>query len=284
MTGRTDTLCLLRTHRFGEEERQQVACLRTAFGDRIAIAADESAGTVECGIPKVPVTTRTLARLGLRAGRKWGWRCGDYMLAAAREAMPEVRHFWLVEPDVEITHPDIAAFFRRMDGCDADLIAGKFGPRPDRWKWRQRLQPHVDVPVHGIFFPFLRISAAAIDAAVRLRRSLGERRGITWPDWPNDESVVATAVASGGLAVQRLEHFNPADRKLAYCSVKRAMMFRRSFVHDLGLESIFHPVYPDRLFLERVRSGLGHGHFTPETVRLKFAGQMTAHELDEVLA
>jgi hypothetical protein len=52
--------------------------------------------------PKIMLTADACSVLGLYCPSDFGWRCGDYGVYLARQRLPDVEHFWLVEDDIRI--------------------------------------------------------------------------------------------------------------------------------------------------------------------------------------
>jgi hypothetical protein len=201
------TCLLLRTHRFGPMEQAFLERLRRESGFLIAVVADETTVPLNCdGFPKISVTRRAVRQLGLHCPRDFTWRCGDYGLYLARRAMPQIEHFWQIEPDVRFAYPDYGDLFRMFDPYpDVDLIG--FDLRlagPDHWWQPTMLQRTRDV--YRCLFGLTRFSARALDVCATERRRDSYN---IWARlvWPNDETFTSTTLIAAGMKVKDANAF-----------------------------------------------------------------------------
>ena len=74
----------------------------------------------------------------------------------------------MLEPDVLFDFPDVAEVLALFNGARHDLIAPKFGHRPQSWGWH-KAKAEDGQPVFGISVQFIRPSARAVAALHRAR-------------------------------------------------------------------------------------------------------------------
>ena len=234
-------MILLRTHVFGDRERRLCERLATVPAQRVAVAADETRGTLDVGpFEKVSITRAACRRLGLHCPPDFTWRNGDYALYLARRQFPAERFFWLVEPDVEHSFASDAALFERFDAHgEIDLLAPYLSAPVVEWWWGQTARPH-PTGVRRALFCFVRVSARAIDLCLRQRRR-GRWRLRDRLFWPNDEAFVATEVAHAGLRLADLNDLGAPAYEVA------SFGYDEPLLGDTGAfratpDRIFHPV------------------------------------------
>lgn len=179
--------------------------------DRVVVVVDELHGAARREWPAeyelVPIDDPLLESLELRTDiADAGWRCGDYAYYALASAL-DFEHAWLIEPDVGFEGVDVRGLFARFSGSAADLVAADVRPAPD-WLWAFQLTVRgVDSPWR-CFFPMTRMSRHAIESALRLRRRIQWIDGGSYGH-PNDEGIVASAIAADGLVWEDLRGAEP---------------------------------------------------------------------------
>ena len=204
-------LIVVRTHLADAPSLAAFDRYAAASGRDVTFCCDERKGPVETGgRRKVTLDAAAMEALGLLPHPNAGWRCGDYFYYATRAAMPDYDAYWLVEPDVLVNAPDLAAFLDGFADPATDFTAARLGPRDARWVWHRTVAD--DYPaVHGCIFPITRISGRAIDHLHRARRAAAARMAARGLDtWPNDEVFVATELMHAGFACA---DFNAAGRQ-----------------------------------------------------------------------
>jgi hypothetical protein len=198
----TETAILVRTHYADAQVRGMIEALAASSAHPVYALVDESRGPVDFGqTPKIAFDAGLPGVLGLYgAVDKLYWRCGDYGLYAARQALPEVERLWLIEPDVRLHQARPGAFFDRFAEDPADLLISHLRPAEATWDWGKTMAD--GGPVWRCLFPLLRISARALDALLEARRDAGPRFVAAGRDpqfWPNDEVFVATTLMRAGF-------------------------------------------------------------------------------------
>lgn len=200
-------MIILRTHVFGERERTLVTRLEGVRSHSVAIAIDESRGSIDVSpFQKISVTRESCTQLGLYCPRDFTWRNGDYVFYLARKQYPAERYFWMLEPDVEHSFRSDSALFEHFDKqTDADLLIPYFCASTTGWWWHQTARTRF-TGVKRALFCIVRLSAPAIDLCLRERKkgrfSVRERLF-----WPNDEVFIATEIVHAGLSAADLNDF-----------------------------------------------------------------------------
>ncbi len=236
------TCLLLRTCRFGHVEQAFLQRLHRESGFVTAVVADETACHLECGdFPKVSVTRRAARQLGLHCPRDFTWRCGDYGLYLARQAMPQIEHFWQIEPDVRFAYPNYGDFFHMFDPYpDVDLIGFdlRLSELDHFWHPTMRQKTH---NVYRCLFGLARFSARALDiCAAERRRDFYN----IWARlvWPNDETFTSTTLIAAGMNVKDANAFGrklyTREESFSYWTP-----FRGETFDDIAQDGlVYHPV------------------------------------------
>ena len=202
-------MIIIRTHLFGERERALMRRLEGVRSHSIAIAVDESKGSIDVSpFQKISITKESCSQLGLYCPPDFTWRNGDYVFYLARKQYPAERYFWMLEPDVEHSFLSDSALFEHFDKqTDVDLLISYFSASTTGWWWHQTARAR-STGVKRALFCIVRLSSKAIDLCLRERQngrfSLRERLF-----WPNDEVFVATETVYAGLAAADLNDFDP---------------------------------------------------------------------------
>ena len=225
---------LIRTHYVDDALRAFAERLRAGSAFDVFIVADETRGPLDCGdVPKISLTTSTLASLGLYVGAPdLLWRCGDYGLYAARRSLPAYEAFWMIEPDVRLNADQPCDVLARFPGPEAvDFLAGRLRPAEADWDWAAMMDPTAG-PVWRCLFSLARLSAAAIDVLYDARRCLTARHLSQGKDpaaWPNDEAFVASTLARSGLVCRDLNDFGQVydDAGFSFWFRSRSESWRR---------------------------------------------------------
>ena len=197
---------LLRTHRFNEEERAFATRLAAQAGMPVHIVADETRGEVETTpFLKISLQRSLLEKMRLHCPRDVAWRCGDYAFYLARRNMPDISHFWLVEPDVRFGFSDYGQLFDGFQTVSADFIAPFMKPAEREHFWQPTMR-WMTPDVFRCFFAFCRMSAKAAD------HCLEQRQRLRWHPaarimWPNDETFVSTILVKAGFVAKDINDF-----------------------------------------------------------------------------
>ena len=131
-------LIVVRTHLADAPSLAAFDRYAAASGRDVTFCCDERKGPVETGSRrKVTLDAAAMEALGLLPHPNAGWRCGDYFYYATRAAMPDHDFYWLVEPDVLVNAPDLAAFLDGFADPATDFTAARLGPRDARWVWHR---------------------------------------------------------------------------------------------------------------------------------------------------
>lgn len=199
----------------------------------------------------VSIDDRLLESVGLRTDiTDAGWRCGDYAYYALAAAL-EFENAWLIEPDVGFSDVDVRGLLERFATTGADLIASDIRPAPD-WMWAFQLAVRGVEDPWRCFFPMTRMSRAAIESSLRLRRR------VQWIDGgdfghPNDEGIVASAVAADGLT---WEDLRCAEPELFTHFHHRPKLHPRLMAEHFGGPAVIHPAVEPEVFDRQLRRAL----------------------------
>lgn len=193
--------------------------LSTSFpAERVVVVVDELHSATPKAWPQefeiISINDRLLRDLGIRTDIvDAGWRCGDYAYYALLNSC-EFDYAWLIEPDVCFLETSAGEFLGAFSSSRADLIATDVRPAGD-WPFSYQLTCRGVADPWRCFFPVTRMSREAIASAQELRMRLQWIDGGNFGP-PNDEGIVATAVAANGLEIldlrvqepEALEHFH----------------------------------------------------------------------------
>ena len=254
---------LIRTHYLDEPLLDLAGRLRRDGMFDVFILADETHGALDTGdLPKVSLTVAATSGLGLyHAAPNLLWRCGDYGLYVARQALPRYDAFWMVEPDVRLNAARPSDILARFPGPDAiDLLAARLGPAAADWDWALTLDA-AEGPIIRCLFALVRLSVRAIDVLLEARRQaslahleLGRDPAL----WSNDEVFVASTLARRGLACRDLNDFGQIYQEVGF-SFWLPLTERE--IEAGGREGwIYHPVLSgQRYFIKLCRLAMRHG-------------------------
>ena len=206
------TALLIRTHYLDERLMAAIEAFRRDGVFDLFVLADERRGRIELGdIPKIILPPDLPRRLGLYAGApNLIWRCGDYGLYAAREALPDHDAFWMIEPDVRILAERPSDLLTGFPSAgEVDFLAAHLRPAEADWNWGRTMDP-AEGPIWRCLFSLVRLSARALDLMLEARRRASaafEARDSDPNFWPNDEAFTASTLARAGLACRDLNDF-----------------------------------------------------------------------------
>jgi hypothetical protein len=181
--------------------------LAQASGHQVAYVVDERSRPEAPDDRQIIGLSRTrCAALGLYCPPGFAWSCGDYGYYLARQLMPQVRWFWLIEHDVRFsgaTPSDFFTFFAAKP--EVDLVASYLRKADESWYWTCSVNAR-GLVAQRCFFPVTRMSARAIDVVLtkRIRHSRNLFRRLLWP---NDEAMVATTLVDAGLVCRDINSF-----------------------------------------------------------------------------
>lgn len=248
-------MILLRGMKVDAALQQLASDLRAWSGMPVAFVLDERNREVDAGQwPKISLSDKACANIGLYRPRDYAWRCGDYGLYLARQKYPDVKQFWLFEADVRIGGSDPAAFFRFFEDKPHALLAGYLESAPPDWPW-YRSAVSRDNEVLKCFFPVCRLSAEAIDTLYAKRLSHAQHWSRRY-FWPNDEAFVATGVAASGLSFADLNAFGTKFYDHADYSFETLRDAMKPFPSQSPVR-LFHPVlYGEELRLKQAKLDL----------------------------
>jgi hypothetical protein len=203
------SLIVVRTTRYGEIEKRFVHSLKNQNEVPVVLAVDETRGKVEIeDHQKISITRAICESIGLHCPTDFTWRNGDYVLYLARQQFRNFEKYWMIEPDVEHSFSNFAAFISAFESAsDIDLLTGYFESAHQDWHWRGSAKRINGIP-YRCFFPLVRMSARAIDVCLDRRKQ--ERFSLrSRLYWPNDEAFVANTILNSGLKAADFNDIGP---------------------------------------------------------------------------
>src|ERR1700761_6427725 len=111
--------------------------LAVASGQEVAFVLDGRNPVKICSSwPIIMLTRDACSNLGLCCPSDFAWRCGDYGIYLARQEIPEVEHFWLMEHDIRIAGGRPSTFFAPFENSpQIDLLACNSRRASLDWDW-----------------------------------------------------------------------------------------------------------------------------------------------------
>ncbi|WGE87424.1 hypothetical protein NYR88_09780 [Actinobacillus equuli subsp. haemolyticus] len=209
------TVIGIRTHQWTINEERLYKQLEEYFkSENIYFIVDETKEIIQFPqyINKIPLNKELLTKTKILSNhpnpKGLGRLCGDYFYYAFRRNI-QADYYWLIESDVDFTFPNLGNFFQKFEQIEDDALLYNFGPAMDSWAWTQRGQL-IAPSVYQAFFPLSRLSGKAIDSCLIERQKLTHHfieNKVDLYQYPNDESLVATAVMKANLKVAKLNDF-----------------------------------------------------------------------------
>lgn len=207
------TVVGIRTHQWTEAERSLYITLQQYFSERdIYAIVDETKQKVNIpnDIKKITLDKAFLENKGILSDhpnpKGIGWLCGDYFYYSFASEVDAV-FYWLIEPDVGFNFDNITVFFQRYESVTQDALLYNFAQAAETWAWTNRAKLIASIPYQA-FFPLSRLSRQAVLACLNERVALTRyfvQNNVDRYHYPNDESLVATAVVKHQLSVENLE-------------------------------------------------------------------------------
>ena len=224
------TVIGIRTHNWTEAEELLYTQLQQHFNlEDIFIVIDETKSFVQTpdNIQKISLNKIYLNQNNLLDNHPnpngLGWLCGDYFYYALADHI-NADYYWLIEPDVAFTFDDLSDFFIKFKMATQDAFLYNFTKAPPSWAWTERAKTiHHDV--YQAFFPLSRLSFRAITVCKQERQAVTayfKNNNIALSQFPNDESLVATAVVKHQLETEKLNYFCPNSFK--YFTYRNAIL------------------------------------------------------------
>lgn len=238
----------IRTHRWSDHENNLYIRLQQYFHpDNIFVIADETSSTVPTPseIKKIPLNTELLNKLHILSShphpKGLGWLCGDYFYYAFANTI-HAQYYWLIEPDVDFTFQNISTFFKRYEGLTYDALLHNFEPAPESWHWTKKAKI-IDQTPYQAFFPLSRLSRQAINTCLAERQRIGKKFQQDQTDlflYPNDESLVATAMVKHHHSVSNLAHIKGSRNSFKHFTYAKPIVMPNS-KKVLPRNQVIHP-------------------------------------------
>lgn len=200
------TLFLIRCGQTSLVAQRLAANLAAATGRLPTFVCDERRGPVSTwDCPKITLTDTLLDDLGL-VGRpeNWGWFCGDFCYYAAAQAFPSYSQYCLLDSDVFMAADTAKTLIELLAGLTQYALAVRLGEQINVPRYSRGLSTVGLSPTLGCIFPLSCVHADVISKMLDLRRTT-----LAAPT-PNDEAILAGAVALGGFSAAALDQIAPA--------------------------------------------------------------------------
>lgn len=202
---RDDTLFLIRCGQDSPVAQRLATNLAAATGRLPVFVCDERRGPVSTwDCPKITLSDTLLDSLGLtHRPQNWGWLCGDFCYYAAAQAFPDHSQYCLLDSDVFMTETAAKALVALLAVSPQQALAVRLGEQAEIPRYSRGLQALGLSPTLGCIFPLSRVQAQVIPMMLALRRKALEASP------PNDEAILAAAVAQGGFSAAALDKLAP---------------------------------------------------------------------------
>ncbi|MEM6382455.1 MAG: hypothetical protein AAF739_07270 [Pseudomonadota bacterium] len=235
----TRSIFLVRTHQWNRRAQTLYKTLCKDVGaSQVLVSFDTRINPLPVDVPCQAIDRQWVESMGLCAPENYGWRCGDYNWYRALD-MPW-KSLWLVEPDVRLVNLSYAELDAMFADNDADFIANRVVQAPPDWTWNERASRLADT-IYLSFFPITRIRRSAAEALLVQRRrwsTIFRRNGLPTPEWPNDESFVATVIGNSPTMT-----YDQLSKRGIDCSLCRYRgVFTQADMDTLKGPALVHPV------------------------------------------
>lgn len=224
------TVIGIRTHQWTQAEENLYTKLKQYFDLKdIFLVIDETKNIVNVPdyIQKVSLNKAYLRENNILDDHPnpngLGWLCGDYFYYALADHI-DADYYWLIEPDVAFTFDNLSDFFSQFQMATQDALLHNFAEAPSSWAWTERAKT-IHHNVYQAFFPLSRLSFRAVEACKQERQTVTayfKDNNIALNQFPNDESLVATAVVKHKLKIEKLNYFWPNSFK--YFTYRNAIL------------------------------------------------------------
>ena len=245
-----ETLFLIRCGQTSPVAQLLAASLAAATGRQPVFVCDERRGPVSTwDCPKITLSETLLDGLGLaHRPQNWGWLCGDFCYYAAAQAFPEHSYYCLLDSDVFMTERAASGLVALFAASPQQALAVRLGEQADIPRYSRGLTTLGLPPNLGCIFPLSRVHAKVIPVMLQLRCKAQEVSP------PNDEAILAGAVALGGFSAAALEKIAPSVFGPGNFETNPPHLFKGISAHPDDLR-IYHPVVTADDVIARLASG-----------------------------
>jgi hypothetical protein len=246
-------IIVVRTNHYDLLLDQFIEKLSSQTDRRIVIAADETKQSVPSPsqFTKVTIDPR---HMGLHTTDDMMWRCGDYALYAALEAITDASFFWMIEPDIRIHAADLKPIFDGINGsAGIDFITPWFVAASPEWAWYSSMKPY-SRQIYNCMIQICRMSRKSLDFLLQRRLELG-RYFTQTQKWPNDEAFIGATLKDGGFSVTTLKEHAPdfeVSGTLTFTKPTSANWLKTQAFD----QHVYHPVVSGQKFLQRAKAYL----------------------------
>lgn len=238
----------IRTHQWTSLENKLYTRLQQYFHpDNIFVIADETTNIVNTPteIKKISLNIDLLNKLNILSShphpRGLGWLCGDYFYYAFANTI-NAQYYWLIEPDVDFTFQNISIFFKRYEYLTHDALLHNFEQAPESWHWTHKAKI-IDQNPYQAFFPLSRLSRQAIDTCLAERQRISkifQKKQLDLFLYPNDESLVATAMVKHCHSVSNLAHIKGSRNSFRHFTYAKPIVMPHG-KNSLPRNQVIHP-------------------------------------------
>ena len=275
----------VRTNTYDDNLHRFIEDTLLPTGRRVVVLVDERTAPVATPPGREKIVLHPEAQ-GLHVGADAMWRCGDYFLYAAMAALPDMRHLWLIEPDVRIHGRNPTALFDGADpaGSRADFITAWFVTASPGWSWYATITPFYPTTCNCML-QLARFSRPFIAALFAARVALSRRFAVEAraPEaWPNDEAFIGAVAHARGFRVATLKEHAPGFQ------TEGSFTFLRPTSGTILAEAptderIYHPVLFGEPFHRRARLYL-HERTAACSDAVQLVGDLPSAFIGQVMA
>jgi hypothetical protein len=168
---------------------------RSASSGEFIVAIDETHGPVEVGEFRTLSHTNDFSSFALPSLPRNGvlWWNADYVLYAARKALPDFDYYVMLEYDVFI-NCDVDRMLAQCAEIGVDLVAQDLKRLSPENPWFSSISEFSPEPWWALI-PFIIVSDRAIDAMLRIRQAIAARLAAgEASEWPYCETFIPTAI------------------------------------------------------------------------------------------
>lgn len=246
------TLFLIRCGQTSAVAQRLASGLAAATGRLPVFVCDERRGPVSAwDCPKIILTDTLLDGIGLaERPQNWGWLCGDFCYYAAQQAFPDYQFYCLLDADLFMSAAAAENLVALLAVSGQQALAVRLGAQAAPPRYSRGLA-EVGLPADlGCIFPFSRVHSAVISRMHDLRcQTFSAPNGA-----PNDEAILAGAVALGGFSAAALDQIAPELFGPASFDTNPPHLFE-GISQGVNDTRIYHPVATADEIIARLKSG-----------------------------
>ncbi len=202
----------VRAHRTTQKLEALLASLAHSDQYDLFLAANETRSTIEAfGATKLVHTVDIMAPLGATYVKEASLvHCSDFLFNFLRERLPLHDFIIVIEDDVHFPlggRHFVDSVIDAVHAQPVDLLGGKFEKADQSWFWYPKSK-HAFAEIYGIYFPFIGMSARAIDYLAEARRRETFHLTVEGPVFC-EAFVPSALVQSGGFVIRDVNELVP---------------------------------------------------------------------------